>query len=314
MKETLQTSFTVPSYSRLILPLAALLEGSFFTEYIKKGDILMLSEGRPGLDNVYMLKAGVLSLYLDKETYERSGLTGRPDGAKGARGTRARWVVDIDLRQPSMLHGKKGFDRILYAFKNVLNTSVTWLFIDLSDESRNIDVGNCSSANLWLAPSPDPLEQHCPTRVQCPAKATPGPRVLRPSFNPPSGDSSDGEDAFAEYAADLYEWLSLISLESPRVDVNDTIDPFLARYRPPAPDDPKQDTQVLVKVVWEGFFSGAWAHHAFVQAVLQAKTKSWFSYAAFGFRGSPPADSRDCTVLKIPGPLSEYIFWEIEQD
>jgi ribonuclease P/MRP protein subunit RPP40 len=40
-------------------------------------------------------------------------------------------VVEIELRLPSMLHGKKGFDRIVYAFKNVLNTPVTWLFCDL---------------------------------------------------------------------------------------------------------------------------------------------------------------------------------------
>ena len=40
-------------------------------------------------------------------------------------------VVEINLRLPSMLHGKKGFDRIVYAFKNVLTKSVTWLFTDL---------------------------------------------------------------------------------------------------------------------------------------------------------------------------------------
>lgn len=29
-----------------------------------------------------------------------------------------------------MLHGKKGFERIVWAFKNVLNSTVTWLFHD----------------------------------------------------------------------------------------------------------------------------------------------------------------------------------------
>jgi len=29
-----------------------------------------------------------------------------------------------------MLHGKKGFDRLVWACKNVLNHSVTWLFYD----------------------------------------------------------------------------------------------------------------------------------------------------------------------------------------
>ena len=39
-------------------------------------------------------------------------------------------VVELNLRLPSMLHGKKGFERIVWAFKNVLNHSVTWLFYD----------------------------------------------------------------------------------------------------------------------------------------------------------------------------------------
>lgn len=45
-------------------------------------------------------------------------------------------VVEINLRLPSMLHGKKGFDRIVYAFNNVLNTPVTWLFHDLGSTSK----------------------------------------------------------------------------------------------------------------------------------------------------------------------------------
>jgi ribonuclease P/MRP protein subunit RPP40 len=31
---------TVPAYSKVILPLKALLEGEFFNEYIKKGEVV----------------------------------------------------------------------------------------------------------------------------------------------------------------------------------------------------------------------------------------------------------------------------------
>ncbi len=67
----------------------------------------MLSEGRRGIDNVYCLRkglisvliprepdidlAGILTLFLDKETYERAGLVGQPDGVKGKRGLKPRW-------------------------------------------------------------------------------------------------------------------------------------------------------------------------------------------------------------------------------
>lgn len=35
-----------------------------------------------------------------------------------------------------MLHGKKGFERLLYACKNVLSQPVTWLFCNLSTSGK----------------------------------------------------------------------------------------------------------------------------------------------------------------------------------
>lgn len=127
------SKITKPAYSRVTMPLSAILEGDFFTEYIKKGNVSMLSQGVHGVDNVFSLREGILTLALEKESYERAGLIGKPDGAKGSRGARARWVVEINLRLPSMLHGKKGFDRIVYAAKNVLNKPLTWLFCNVGD-------------------------------------------------------------------------------------------------------------------------------------------------------------------------------------
>ena len=44
-------------------------------------------------------------------------------------------AIELDLRQPSMVRGKKGFDRIVWAFKNVLTDVVTWLFYDCNEEA-----------------------------------------------------------------------------------------------------------------------------------------------------------------------------------
>jgi hypothetical protein len=38
-----------------------------------------------------------------------------------------------------MSHGKKGFERIVWAFKNVLNKAVSWLFHDLDEK---VDMNN----------------------------------------------------------------------------------------------------------------------------------------------------------------------------
>lgn len=45
-------------------------------------------------------------------------------------------VIELNFRLPSMLHGKKGFERIVWAFKNVLNQSLAWLFCDLDAQSH----------------------------------------------------------------------------------------------------------------------------------------------------------------------------------
>lgn len=67
----------------------------------------MLSEGRIGIDDVFCLRngrpswlflhmslsymSGNLQMFLEKETYERAGLVGKPHGAKGDRGLKPRW-------------------------------------------------------------------------------------------------------------------------------------------------------------------------------------------------------------------------------
>ena len=61
----------------------------------------MLSEGRRGIDNVFALREGKLTMYLDKEAYERAGLVGRPHGVKGKRGLKPRWSRWSSFQDPS---------------------------------------------------------------------------------------------------------------------------------------------------------------------------------------------------------------------
>lgn len=127
----------VPEFCRVSMTLLQILQGDFFTEYIKIGNIVMLCRGRTDLDNVFTLKDGRLTMFLDNETYERAGLVGKPQGAKGNRRLRPHWVVDLDLRSPSMLHGRPGFDRLVYACKNALTEPQTWLFCNMSKKSES---------------------------------------------------------------------------------------------------------------------------------------------------------------------------------
>jgi ribonucleases P/MRP protein subunit RPP40 len=95
-------------------------------------------------------------MFLDKEAYERAGLVGKPHGVKGKRCSKPRWskcgheaqissaiqlivlVVEFDLTSTSMFPGKKGFDRLIYASKNALNTPVSWLFCNAATTGSNI--------------------------------------------------------------------------------------------------------------------------------------------------------------------------------
>lgn len=45
-------------------------------------------------------------------------------------------VVTYDLRSPSMLHGKKGFDRLVYAAKKVLNQPLVWFFCNIGKSGK----------------------------------------------------------------------------------------------------------------------------------------------------------------------------------
>jgi ribonuclease P/MRP protein subunit RPP40 len=68
-----------------------LISGDFFNSYIKTGNILMLSEGRSGTDNVLSLSEGVLRIEVDKPTFEKMGLEGKAVGGDGRKHVRARF-------------------------------------------------------------------------------------------------------------------------------------------------------------------------------------------------------------------------------
>ena len=75
--------------------------------------------------------------------------------------------------------------------------------------------------------------------------------------------ASGNRDEYEEYAADLYEWLSLIRLESPRILSSDQIDPYLSRYRAPG-DGQTHEPANLCKISWQGLLSSAWARKTVV--------------------------------------------------
>jgi ribonuclease P/MRP protein subunit RPP40 len=178
-------------------------------------------------------------------------------------------AIEIDLRLPSMFAGKKAFDRLTWAFKNVLDSSLTWLFYDL--RSPNLE-GGVKNA----------LSTHSPTIKTVKPERFDLKNALVPSFKPLQAEDSD-------HATELLEWLSLAMARSPRVlRGNDGVDPYLCRYRP----DGKPADLVLLQ--WHGF-----APSAFVQKILLAAMKAsvgddgWFALGGTASQGKGYMALRD---------------------
>src|SRR2546430_8437706 len=115
-------------------------------------------------------------------------------------------VIEIELRKPSMLHGKKGCERLVYAAKNVLNHSLVWLFCDLNSE--NGESGRFSP------------QQHHPTIVDGDPTHSIFEHVLGPPFSQVFSDFIDpavSDTVNAEATYEIIEWLGLVMLQSPRV-------------------------------------------------------------------------------------------------
>ncbi|KAK0659842.1 Ribonuclease P protein subunit p40 [Lasiodiplodia hormozganensis] len=279
-------------YARVYMSLGEIIEGDFFNHYIKTGNILMLSEGRRGIDNVFSLREGVLRLELDRVTYEKCGLVGKPIPHGGRKHTKERFAVELELRQPSMLHGKKGFERIVWAFKNVLNRSLTWLFHDVQSPGQ-------PPSGPILAHSPQVLTSR-PDRLHLPQVKTPALTSV--------ADLCD-----AEYSTEVLEWLGMVSLESPRINATDDIDSFLSRYEVPMPyrSDGDADAPVVggvTRLRWRGLVPSAFLLRLWMavrKGIVGSKVdvqRAWMALSVAGFEGET------YTMLGI-GPR-DVLSWE----
>lgn len=165
-----------------------------------------------------------------------------------------------------MLHGKKGFERIVWAFKNVLNYSLAWLFHDFASEceqrramaflkSFDYKVADCSTAAKDA-----PIAKHHPVTKEISPQQKITKRVRVPNLR--ARHSSESDDDFKDWAFEIYEWLGLVTLESPRVLLGDSIDPFLSRYQ--VPDDNSGEAINMVTLTWIGFVPAPWIRDLFL--------------------------------------------------
>lgn len=144
-----------------------------------------------------------------------------------------------------MLHGKKGFERIVWACNNVLDKSLSWLFYDFGE---------------LLTPEdhPNPLAQHHPIHQTIAPEITQVPLAKVPSFARCHARQDD-----QEWTAGIHEWLNLVALKSPQVEAKDDTDPYLCCYHVPFLGAVRNYD--LVSLEWNGLLPASWIRSLFVE-------------------------------------------------
>ncbi|CAZ86033.1 unnamed protein product [Tuber melanosporum] len=277
---------------RMSIPLSAIVEAEFLTKYIKTGNVIMLSRGRIDIDNVFSLNDGILRLSLTKEAYEKTGLTGQPTrfGNTGPRKKHNRHLVEINLRDPAMLHGKKGFDRVVWSFQNKLNMKVDFLFCDLDQQKNPIDCPILAALGA------------APRQVQVPEVTSSSP-VKVPSFDPPPGSVPQGggtslgaeynREVWRDWAMHVYEWLALANWgPADRVIEGDNIDSYLSTYAVDQGEFEGEAGAGLTRVRFRGMIPAGWilgvwkAVEKLASSVSVGNRKGWFSLTVHGLENS----------------------------
>jgi ribonuclease P/MRP protein subunit RPP40 len=303
-------------YARVHMKLGEILESDFLDGYIKQGNVMMLSEGRPLIDDRFELYEGVLRMELTRPMYERCGFQGSPIEDGGKKHQKQRWIVEYDLRKDSMKHGKAGFSRLEWACKNVLDQSLTWLFYNF----------NPSSAES-LAEGKETISKHTPWLHEISPVAMTTKDVLVPELA-----ANDLKGLYAEEdALGLLEYLHMLSLDSPRVAKGDNINPHLSRYEVPDLGN-GVSAKNMVRVRWKGFIPPAFVRDLYLAIRkegfkgkskvngtqdkdvvmegssvldLEGKDGRWFSMSAQAFGGK-----HAWTVMQFAG--RETLVWETE--
>lgn len=130
---------------------------------------------------------------------------------------------------------------------------------------------------------------------------------------------SDSRLEQEEAATELYEWLSLVRLGSPRVEAGDSIDPYLSRYTVPESKSAGLVATGDVSVLrWTGFFSPTWACQTLLDVAqamqsVPALSSAWFALSVSSFSSSKgiAGDCAECTFFRPADAPQEYLLWDI---
>lgn len=211
----------------------------------------LLSAARAGAETSFSIVDGVLRIEMERSVYERAGLVGVCVEDGGRKHQKMRWRVECDFKLGSMRKGKKGFERLRWAAREVWGESRMWVF-----RSGNPSFGENVREGREV------LCRHAPKVINVEPEVTTMRGVALPKLDVRDNALSglyDQEDSLA-----LLEWLDMLSLGSARVGQGGHVDSHLCRYD--VPDfGHGTATRELVRVRWRGFITPAFVKEMFLE-------------------------------------------------
>ncbi len=134
-----------------------------------------------------------------------------------------------------------------------------------------------------VVPNPDPLVALNATSYVLNPEIVRSIPVKIPPLKPTTVQTGPGNrDEFEEFAADVYEWFSLLRLGSPRLDPNGYIDPYLSRYQVPGTPQDWKDSK-LARITWTGFLTPTWAKATLIDLITAIPSRTWCSLSSTTF-------------------------------
>ncbi|KAI9716439.1 MAG: hypothetical protein M1812_005334 [Candelaria pacifica] len=124
-------------------------------------------------------------------------------------------------------------------------------------------------------------------------------------FAAKSVDTVEENNFDQDRAVEFQEWLSLVTLESPRIRADDSIDPHLSRYQ--IPTEPGARTSRLIRVRWHGFINVKWTMGLWVQCLRMVRNSTfdgWFAVNLYAFSTEPLDAGKVAAIVRI-GPRPE---------
>ncbi|OAA39141.1 Ribonuclease P, Rpp40 [Metarhizium rileyi] len=257
------------------------------------GEIFMFSEGDSMFATTYSIKDGIVTIHMEKEIFERAGLPGKPlvDNIRG--NGQARWVVSMDLGSLTTFPDGRVPDSLLHACSTVLTERSLWLFC--------LKNGSALNEKLWEA-----LQiNQCSITSRLSQKTLALPELILTA--PPAATDGVG---FEERAIATYEWLSLVRLESPRIEPKDAIDPYLSRYYIKGKTS---DPLHICKITWQGLIGTSWLRDLARDAMALCPQQDWFSIIATKSCCIEMGIHAESVLLRPSGNGSQYLLWQIDR-